>query len=79
MQDEYGNLLSFCNDPLVLETTGDVELIGPSVISLQGGMAGTYVKTKGVAGQGTLRIKAVGLGPEEMAFTIKVSGKNEEV
>ncbi len=55
--DEYDNLLSFANDPLLLRTEGAVELIGPKVVSLQGGMFGTYVKTVGTAGDGALMIE----------------------
>ena len=34
-RDEYGNLLSFFNEPVSFEVSGPVELIGPSVISLE--------------------------------------------
>lgn len=43
--DEHENVLPFFNEPVFFETEGPIELIGPSVISLQGGMGGTYVKT----------------------------------
>lgn len=43
--DQNGNLLNFYNDPLVLEASGDIEIVGPKVISLNGGMGGTYVRT----------------------------------
>ncbi len=57
MVDEHGNTLPFANDPVILEASGAVELIGPSVVSLQGGMGGTYVRTVGEAGDGTLTIR----------------------
>ena len=56
MEDEYGNLLPFYNGPVMLEATGDIEIIGPKAIALQGGCFGTYVKTCGRSGTGTLRI-----------------------
>ena len=48
-QDEHGNILPFYNDPLTFETEGSIEVIGPKIVSLQGGMGGTYVKTKKIA------------------------------
>ena len=57
-KDEFGNLLPVYNDPVQLEVSGDMELIGPSVISLNGGMGGTYVKTLGKSGEGKLTIRS---------------------
>ena len=55
MVSEYGNVLSFANEPVFLETMGPIEIIGPKCIALQGGMFGTYVKSTGV-GTAHLRI-----------------------
>lgn len=62
-KDECGNVLPVYNDPVSFEVKGSLALIGPSVISLQGGMGGTYVKTVGEAGEGTLIIR-YGVGQE---------------
>jgi beta-galactosidase len=70
MQDEFGNLLSFCNDPVILEAQGEIELVGPSVVSLQGGMTGTYVRTTGNSGSGKLLVKAQGCDLIEIRFTV---------
>ena len=70
MQDEFGNLLSFCNDPVTLEVQGDIELVGPSVVSLQGGMTGTYVRTKGKTGSGVLRVSAQRTQTVEIGFSV---------
>ena len=75
MLDENGNTLSFCNDPVSIAVSGDLELIGPKVVSLQGGMYGALVKTTGKAGQGSVTVSAEGAEPVEVAFTI---AKNEE-
>lgn len=58
--DENGNRLYYCNAPVELAAEGEIELIGPKVVSLIGGAAGTYVKTIGNAGSGKLTIKALG-------------------
>ena len=55
MVSEYGNVLSFANEPVFLETSGPIEIIGPTCIALQGGMFGTYVKSTG-KGEASLRI-----------------------
>ncbi len=56
-RDENENLLNFFNEPVEFETEGPVELIGPRVMSLQGGMGGAYLKTTGAIGKAVLRVK----------------------
>ena len=67
-RDEYGNLLSFFNEPVSFEVSGPVELIGPSVISLEGGMGGTYIKTTGESGEARLVIRNAQTEPVELHF-----------
>ena len=67
-RDEYGNLLSFFNEPVSFEVSGPVELIGPSVISLEGGMGGTYIKTTGESGEARLVIRNAQTEPVELRF-----------
>ena len=71
MQDEFGNLLSFCQDPVTLRTEGDIELVGPSMVALQGGMIGTYVRTTGKSGSGRLIVEAGGVPSVEIPFVIQ--------
>lgn len=70
--DEFGNLLPFCNEPLRITTEGPVELIGPDLISLKGGMAGTYVKSTGTAGSARISISNDQFGSRELTFQIQV-------
>lgn len=56
--DENGNVLPFYNEPVQLHAEGAGMLIGPSVISLHGGMGGTYVKTVGTAGHIRLTVSS---------------------
>ena len=58
--DENGNRLYYCNAPVVFETEGEIEIIGPKVASLIAGSVGTYVKTTGKTGNGVLKITALG-------------------
>lgn len=55
-RDEYENLLPYYQEPVRFYTEGEIELIGPSVVSLKGGMGGTFVKTTGKTGNGCLVI-----------------------
>lgn len=75
MLDEHENVLSFYQEPVQLFVEGDIELIGPNIISLQGGMGGTYVKTKGKSGSGTLIIRATGVGEQRIPFMVSATNK----
>ena len=70
--DEHGNTLSYANDPVIIHTEGDIEIIGPSVISLQGGMGGTYVRSLGREGSGRITISSPGGAKESVEFNITV-------
>ena len=47
MASEHGQTLQFSHEPVFLKTEGPIEIIGPSCVVLQGGMAGTYVRSSG--------------------------------
>ena len=70
-KDEMGNVLPVYNDPVMLDVSGQLELIGPSVISLNGGMGGTYVKTTGQSGEGKLVIRSANTKEVEIVFDIE--------
>ena len=40
--DQNGNLLPYCGEAVQLSVEGPVKILGPSVVPLRGGMAGTY-------------------------------------
>ncbi len=71
-KDEFGNVLPFFNDPVSFEVDGAVELIGPKVVALQGGMGGTYVKTTGKKGNGTLTVSCGQADSVKVDFTVEV-------
>ncbi|MBR0374289.1 MAG: glycoside hydrolase family 2 protein [Mogibacterium sp.] len=68
--DENGTLLNYANDPIAMRVKGPLEIIGPPVISLNGGMGGTYVRTTGEAGEAKLLLVLPGSPREEITFTI---------
>ena len=53
--DENRRLLNFCNDPVSFKVQGPIEIIGPTVVSLSGGMGGVYIRSTGI-GHATLSI-----------------------
>lgn len=57
--DENGNHLYDYQEPLMLKTEGNIEIAGPSLISMRGGYAGTYVRSMGHAGAGKLIVSDV--------------------
>jgi len=69
--DQNGNVLACYNDPVVLSIKGDAEIIGGNIVNLQGGMAGTYIKTKGVDGEATLTIEGIHTEPVSVTFSIR--------
>ena len=72
--DERGNVLPYFNDPLVLHVEGALELMGPDIISLAGGMGGTYVKTTGSEGTGNLTVSSTYGASAELEFTVRTGG-----
>ena len=70
--DDHGNVLPFYQEPVHLITEGDISIIGPDTIALQGGMGGTYVKSLGRSGQGALLLQSLTAGEVRIPFQIKI-------
>ncbi|MBB5218007.1 glycoside hydrolase family 2 protein [Treponema rectale] len=71
-KDEHFNLQPYCQEAVSLSVKGPIAIIGPSVVSLKGGMAGTYVKTLGRAGKAQLVVTDWQGNETYMNFTVKV-------
>lgn len=69
--DQNDNIVNFYQEPVVLSTEGPITIIGPKIISLQGGMGGTYVRTTGEEGVGILKIKAAQMEEQRIQFEVK--------
>ena len=54
--DEHGNVAPYAQLPVQLTLEGDAELVGPRVVTAEGGMTGTYVKSTGKSGEARLTI-----------------------
>lgn len=69
--DENSNQLYFYNEPVIFETEGPIEVIGPKIVSLKGGMCGTYIKTTGKEGKAALIIKNAQVKDVRIEFEVK--------
>ena len=54
--DEHGNVAPYAQLPVHLTLEGAAELVGPGVVTAEGGMTGTYVRTVGRSGEARLTI-----------------------
>ncbi|MCM1261123.1 MAG: glycoside hydrolase family 2 protein [Butyrivibrio sp.] len=72
MLDENGNQMYFYNEPVQLEMQGSIEIIGPKVTSLQGGMGGTYIKTIGTAGEALVTIRTTQTDAVTLKFNVSI-------
>ncbi len=69
--DENNNLAVYAQLPAELEAEGCIQIAGPKVVTLEGGMAGTYIKTTGKEGSGRLIIKTAQTRPVEIIYSVR--------
>ena len=55
----------------LLAVEGAAQLVGPDVVTAEGGMCGTYVRTTGEAGTAKLTVSAHGIEPVTVEFTVQ--------
>ncbi|SCW55722.1 beta-galactosidase [Ruminococcaceae bacterium YRB3002] len=72
--DENGNVMPFYNRQLKVEVAGEIELVGPESVDINGGMGGIYVKSTGRSGEGKVKITMTDTGASE-ELTFKVNGR----
>ena len=68
--DKWSHTAPFVQLPLLFEVSGAAELVGPAVITAEGGMGGTYIRTAGEAGKAVLTIRCPGLKTLQIAFDV---------
>ncbi len=68
--DGNGITAAYAQLPVRLELTGAAELAGPDVVTAEGGMCGTYIRTVGQTGTARLTLRAEGMEPVSMEFTV---------
>ena len=70
MRDENGNQLFYFEDPVLAETEGPIEVIGPEIVPVRGGMTGIYVKSLGESGKAALTLRCLGTDPVRIGFEV---------
>ena len=68
--DENGNVAPYAQLPVRFTLEGDATLVGPRVVTAEGGMTGTYVKTHGRTGEAKLTIATDQTEPVVLIFRI---------
>ena len=71
MLDERGATAPYAQLPVTLRVEGDAELVGPGVITAEGGMCGCYVRTIAKSGRAVLTVSTEQTGPVTVEFTIE--------
>ena len=69
--DGSGCVATFAQLPVKLSVTGALELVGPDVVTAEGGMCGTYLRTLGVPGEAVLTIETPQTEAVELHFTVE--------
>lgn len=67
--DENGNTAPYAQLPVTLRLEGAAELVGPDIVTAEGGMTGTYVKTVGREGMAKLTVSTAQTEPVCVCFT----------
>ena len=76
--DENDQPASYAQLPLHLHVSGDAQLVGPTVVTAEGGMTGCFVRTVGTAGEAVLTVIGERMAPLELRFTIKQQNAPDE-
>ena len=69
--DEYGNIAPYAQIPIKLSIEGVAELVGPDVVTAEGGMAGTYIRTSGQRGTAKLTVSTDQTEPATVEFIVR--------
>ena len=69
--DKYGNQAVYAQMPVTFTCSGPIEIVGPAVAVLEGGSTGTYIRTTGETGEGTVTIACEGCASVTVRFNIR--------
>jgi beta-galactosidase len=67
--DEFGNIAPYAQLPVKLQLEGAAELVGPDVVTAEGGMTGAYIRTTGAKGTAKLTVST----PQTPSVTVTFS------
>ena len=69
--DAFGNPAPYAQIPIRFRVDGSADLVGPEVVTAEGGMCGTYIRTNAHRGKVILTVSSHGLDPVKVEFTVK--------
>ena len=69
--DGNGNIAPYAQLPVKFTLEGPLELVGPDMVTAEGGMTGTYVKTTLQKGCAKLTVSCPGLDSVALDFTVE--------
>ena len=69
--DENGNIAPYAQLPVQFVLEGPAQLVGPGIVTAEGGMTGTYLKTIGQSGTVKLTITTAQTEPVEVVLQVK--------
>jgi beta-galactosidase len=69
--DEYGNPAAYAQLPVVFTLEGAGELVGPNIVTAEGGMCGTYIRTVGQSGSIKLTVSTNQTEPVTVELTVE--------
>ncbi len=73
IKDENNNIAPYAQLPITIQTSDNLEIVGGNIVVCEGGMSGTYLKTNGNVGIGTVTLSSDGLS--SITFNIEIKGK----
>ncbi|WNS40822.1 glycoside hydrolase family 2 TIM barrel-domain containing protein [Paenibacillus sp. MMS20-IR301] len=73
--DINNNNATYSHLPVFLKAEGNIEIIGPDCVTAEGGMCGTYIRSTGAAGNGTLTISTHQTEPVVLRFSVNIEGR----
>ncbi len=76
--DENNNPAPYAQIPITFSISGEAELAGPSTVTAEGGMCGTYIRTVGKTGTAILTIHTEQTEDVIIRFNINTEERNEE-
>ena len=68
--DECGSTAPYAQLPVFLEVEGAAELVGPDVVTAEGGMCGCYLRSVGEKGEAKLTVCTDQTDPVEIEFIV---------
>ena len=74
LKDANDNRAVYVQLPVEIETTGPIAVVGPDIITLEGGMSGTYIRTTGEIGEASITFTT----PQTTPVTLQLHVKEKE-